>query len=221
MVETKEAESRENTAIAAYLPAFVSLFLTVITIVLYATLVPNHYWSIYASLFIIALTPFAIVFVNRKFRLGIPQYLVILMCTHGILSVDLGTALGLYGRFPWWDTFVHAFFGFLSCATLYSLYFRFREGKPDLLDFIGMVLLVISFAAIWEVYEFVAGGVLDSDMQDVAASIAKGINPITDTMVDIVVATIGAALFEAGLFVRGRLLRMKQNRRLRRRGRDQ
>lgn len=210
-------ENTENGVISAtrteksavffdYLPALVSLLLTLITLILYITVIPNHYYSLYLGMAVIAVVPFAIVFVNRKWKLGVPNYLVCLMCSHAILSVDMGSTLGVYGIFPWWDSAVHTYFGFLCCAVLYYLYIRLKGEQPKLVDYIVMVLLVLSVAAIWEVYEFVASFIFESDMQDVARSIEAGIHPLTDTVVDMCIATLGAVIFPVGLFLKRRLI---------------
>lgn len=178
-----------------YLPAIVALLMTVITTVLYFTVMPERYFSTTIGLPVIAVIPFGVVFVNRWLKLQLPRLLIILMCAHAVMTFDLGSTLGFYGRFPWWDTAFHAFFGTLAGATLYYLYIRIKHEKPGLIDCIVMVMLVLSFAALWEVYEFGAGDVFNSDMQDVQRSIEVGINPLTDTMVDMCVATAGALFF--------------------------
>lgn len=203
MTDADNLKQNSSEALYAYLPAFVALLLTVVTIVMYAAVRSGKDATIYFDLCVIALTPIAIVFCNRKWRLGLPQYLVTLMCLHSVMSVDMGTALGFYGRLVWWDALVHAFFGFLSCATLYYLFLRWKQVKPVFLEQILIVLLVISFAAIWEVYEFVAGAIIGSDMQDVGLLLSEGLNPLTDTMSDMALATVGAIVFEFGLlFIR-------------------
>ncbi len=210
----EEAKSEKSEALRAYLPAIVAGLLTLTTVILYSTVIEWRWWSVYLAMAIMTLVPFAIIFVNRKWALGLPQYLIILFCVHTVLSVDMGTALGFYGKWKWWDTAVHCFFGFLACATLYYLYFRLKDDRPKAVDYIVMVLLVISFAAIWEVYEFVAGAILDSDMQDVRALMEQGLNPITDTMVDIVVAFVGSLLFLLFLYLKYLFVKRKnrQNR---------
>lgn len=194
-------KERSQTAFSAYLPAFITLLFTIAAFSVYTATNPDKHLSTYLALLVIAPTPFAIIWVNRKFSLGLPKYLIILMCSHAVCSVDLGTTIGLYWRMRWWDTFVHCYFGFLACATLYHLYFHFQTGKPKFIEYIVMLLLVLSIAAGWEIYEFFASMVFESDMQDVAYQLELGINPLTDTVVDMMVATAGALIFLAGLFL--------------------
>lgn len=193
--EMQMARTPISELAVAYLPAIVSGICAVVTTVLYTTVIDVQYWSVYFDQVFMAVVQFAIVFLNRRFSLGLPYYLIALMALHSVLSVDMGTSLGFYGRYPWWDTFVHCFFGFLAAATLYYLYPRLKGGKPNLLDILVIVLIVLSFAALWELFEYVMGGILDSDMQDVQRLMAEGKNPISDTMFDMTVAIIGACAF--------------------------
>lgn len=195
MLKKEKITAEKREALLAYLPAVTATLLTALTIVLYITVCDAHYWTVYCSLAIMLFVPLILTAMNRRLGLGIPNYLVALMCLHAVLSVDLGTTFGFYGRFAWWDSSVHCFFGLLACGTLYYLYIRWKGETPKALECLIIVLLVISFAAIWEVYEFVASAVLGADMQDVALQMAQGINPLTDTVVDILVATLGAVVF--------------------------
>lgn len=205
-----ETRPKRFLTLLDYLPAIVSFVLTLITFILYATVKAGKDATIYFDMFVIALVPFALVCCNRKWSLGVPRYLVVLMCAHLVMSVDMGTALGVYGVFKWWDSFVHCFFGALCAATLYFLFIRWRKRKPEPLENVIIVLLVISLAALWEVYEFVVSPIIHSDMQDVQSYLARGLNPLTDTMVDIVLAAAGAIAFTAVLFVRYLFKRRKE-----------
>lgn len=200
-MENAKVKTNQLNSLREYLPAFVTLIPTLFALLWYILYSPDHHLSTYLAVLVIAPTPFAVIWVNQKFKLGLPKYLIILMCTHAVASVDMGTTLGLYWRLRFWDSLVHCYFGFLACATLYYLFFRFRDGKPNFIEFLVIFLLVVSFAALWEVYEFFASMVFKSDMQDVAYQLAQGINPLTDTVVDIMVAAAGALIFLAGLNV--------------------
>ncbi len=198
---SEETENRVWELFIAYLPAILSAVCAVVTIVLYTTVIEVQYWSVYFDQVFLAVVQFAIIFLNRRFSLGLPYYLTALMALHSVLSVDMGTSLGFYGRFPWWDSSVHCFFGFLGAATLYYLYPRVKKGeKAGAVDILGIILAVLAFAAIWELFEYVMGGILNSDMQDVNRLMAEGKNPLSDTMFDMTVAVIGAIVFFAILF---------------------
>ena len=184
-----------------YLPAIVTALLAVVTLILYEAIIEEHEVSDYFGICFIPIVPFVLIFINRKFKLDIPRYLIILICLHFVLAVYGGTAMGMYKLLSWWDLLVHGYFGFLGCAIFYYLYLRIEKQKPKPIHYIMFVLLTVSLAAIWEVGEFVADLFLHSDMQGVEAALQQGISPLTDTITDIMIAVVGAALFYAALFV--------------------
>ncbi len=190
-------QNRSLHAFLEYLPAAVTALLSVITLILYVTVIPEQTLSGYLAICFIPLVPLALIFCNRKFSLGLPRYLIILICLHFVLAVDAGTVIGLYGQLPWWDLMLHGFFGFWGCAIFYYLYFRVEKQSPKPLHLVMFVLLTISLGAIWEMYEFVASFIFHSDMQCVEEALAQGISPLTDTMTDMMIAVVGAILFYA------------------------
>lgn len=194
-----------------YLPAFLTTIAGIGTIIAYALTSTAPWWAPYFDAVFIAFVPYALIFLNRKLKLGLPDYLVILWCTHCVVSVDLGTVMWFYGKISWWDSAVHGYFGFLACGTLCYLYPKFKGGeRPKVFDHIMIVLAVIAFGAIWEVYEFFCSYVIGTDMQDVGTQLAQGINPMTDTMIDITCAAIGAVLFELIVLAKWLVLRRKE-----------
>ncbi len=183
----------------AYLPAIISAVCGVITAVLYTTTMPVQYWTVYFDQAFLPVVQFAIAFLNRKLNLGIPYWLIALMALHAILSVDMGTSLSYYNRYRWWDTFVHCMFGFLAAAVLYYLFQRIHGKKPNVFDNIAIFLIVLAFAAAWELFEYVMSIWLEQDMQDWQYLVSQGKNPLSDTMLDMTVAIIGAAVFDVVL----------------------
>lgn len=194
-----------------YLPTIVTALLTIVTLILYVTVIEEHAMSAYVVVSLMPLVPLALTFVNRRWKFGIPRYLIILVCLHLILSADAGTAMGLYDRISWWDLMIHGFFGYLGCAFSYYLYFYFEKQAPKPLHYIVFVLLTLSLAGLWEIYEFVADLVFHSDMQCVADALAKGISPLTDTITDMMIAIVGAVLFYVALFVKKQLSKRKES----------
>ncbi len=192
-----------------YVPATLTLIATVVTLVLYSTVYTERAPSIYCAIVLIGLLPFVLIFFNRKFSLGFPFGFVALVCLHFVFAVDMGTALLFYDNLPWWDLFVHGYFGFLCCAALYYLCIRFFEKKPTWFHFLLFVFITIAFAALWEIYEYVADLFLHRDMQCVESAIAAGKSPLTDTMTDIMIAIAGAFLYCAGMGVRALILKRK------------
>ncbi len=194
-----------------YLPAIVTALLNIVTLILYATIIEEHAASDYLVVSLMPLVPFALIFINRRWKMGVPRYLIVLVCLHLILSADAGTAMGLYAYFSWWDLMIHGLFGTLGCAFFYYLYLRFEKQPPKPLHYIVFVLLTISLAGLWEIYEFVADLFLHSDMQGVESALEQGISPLADTITDMMISIAGALLFYAGLFL-GRYIAKRRNR---------
>lgn len=204
-IREHKSSSSAKEILIAYLPAIVCTLCAVVTTVLYSTpsiVDPSgRHGTVYFDQAFMPAVQFVIIFLNRKFKLGLPYYLIALMSLHAVVSVDLGTSFWFYGRYSWWDSSVHCFFGFLAAATLYYLYPRIKGKEANWFDALVIVLIVLSFAAIWELFEYVASIVLGEDMQDWQRLVAEGKNPLSDTMFDMVVAVIGAAVFFAVFYL--------------------
>ncbi len=187
-----------------YLPPFCVLVSMVVTLILFATGMPSEmdhkeyvqHITVFFDIVFVAAVAFALVFFNRRFRLGLPYFLICLVCAHLMLSVHFGTALGWYYKFTWWDDFLHCFFGAIGCAGIYYLFLRWRKNKLDAIDHIVIVLLVVAFAALWEIFEFVAGEILNADMQDADMLVEAGKSAVYDTIMDLVDAIVGAVVYE-------------------------
>ena len=68
-------------------------------------------------------------------------------------------------------------------------------------------------AAIWEIFEFVCDALLNGDAQRVMESILMGRTPVYDTMMDIIIAIAGCAVFFFGMIIKnkfGKLLCRKK-----------
>lgn len=196
-------------AFCDYLPAIVTAVLGIATFIIYITAIPGHDAGRGLFVGLAPIFPFVVILINRKLKLNIPMYLIILLCLHLVLAADAGTALGAYTRFAWWDLMVHCLFGFYCCGILYHLYIKVAQKEPRVLQFVAIALLTISVATLWEVYEFVADLVLHTDMQRVGEALSQGISPLTDTMTDILIAILGSLLFYAFLLVKWLLARKK------------
>lgn len=202
-------KTKDNGSFFAYLPAMITALFSVATIILYFTVIPEQQISTLLGVIAIAFVPFLFIFVNRKCELEIPPILIYVMCVHCVLALDLGSAMGLYDLIPWWDIFLHGAFGFWGCAMIHHLYFRRKEENPKFLDTLVIVLLLLSLAALWEMYEFFIDFFLHTDMMDVEISLAKGKPAIFDTMTDMIIAVSGAILFETFLYAKKRIVQAK------------
>lgn len=109
-------------------------------------------------------------------------------------AIFLGTALGFYGRFHWWDIALHTTSGFLLGIVGFIAVFLINgtdhrpEGMRVSLVAVFGFMFAVTLGVFWEIYEFVADTLIPGlDMQVVETG-------TDDTMVDMIVNTIGAAV---------------------------
>lgn len=184
-----------------WFPAAVTLLSGIITAIIVIATGKQLRVSYWATIFIGVLYVFALTALNKKFKLGIPLFAVSAVCLHLVLSIDCGTVLGFYDLFSWWDLMSHGMFGLVYCVVLLYLYRRFHGKSPNLFGLVSIFLMLMGLAALWEVFEFTAGAILNIDMQCVEEAIAAGQSPVIDTMTDIIIAIAGSAIFYITYFV--------------------
>lgn len=106
----------------------------------------------------------------------------------------LGTVLGFYGKFLWWDTMLHTISGviffFVGEAIIKQM--SNEKGKGELNNKIIIAFAVcfsLSTGVIWEIFEFFVDSLLGQNMQ-----VAKGLigqEAVMDTMIDLTSVTVG------------------------------
>lgn len=117
---------------------------------------------------------------------ALPRSLNALVLLQITLSSFLGSALKFYHTLPLWDKLMHTSFGLLAAALFYHML------SPNLIQ---NFLSVMGAASLWEVFEFAADKLFGGDAQRVATSLRAGVNPIDDTMLDIIVTALGFSLY--------------------------
>ncbi len=157
---------------------------------------------VYLQIPVCALIPLIFPALEKWAHVKVPYFINATIAFHIIISVDLGTALDAYGYIPYYDKILHAFFG-LWCAQL-IYFFMLRWGGKNLskTGICALVTLsVLGVAALWEVFEFTTDCIFGGDAQLWKYRVANGLNPMTDTMMDIVVTLIGIAVFLITLYI--------------------
>jgi len=130
----------------------------------------------------------------RRFRVIIPPEFQLVAALFVFLSLFLGSALDFYYTFWWWDLVLHAASGFLlgiiGFITLYVLNQTDRlppDMKPAFRCFFGFTFAV-TLGVLWEIFEFAVDRLWPQfDMQSTGTG-------VVDTMKDLIVDCIGAAL---------------------------
>lgn len=140
---------------------------------------------------------------RRWAKIRVPFIFEIFIAVQIIISIDIGTALNMYLYIPHYDKFLHTYFG-LWCAPL-LFYFIGLWGGGSMKEWGKLILVmlgVLGVAAIWEIFEFTMSYVIENyDPQAWHGVAESGGNPMWDTMMDIIVAVIGVAIFYVTFFV--------------------
>ena len=124
-------------------------------------------------------------FADRKFRFFSGKiYTSVLVFI--LLSVFSGRCLGLYNLIPYWDRTLHFLSGFIIVISGKSL-FRKLNGKTEqkCLMKVFSFLTGVSAAGLWEIFEFSCDRLIGTVAQN---------NSLTDTMWDIILGTVSAAV---------------------------
>lgn len=113
----------------------------------------------------------------------------------------LGTVMDWYGVFFWWDTALHTLSGGLFFVIGVFLLEQmnqeiFKAKKNIFLVILFGVCFSLSIGVIWEIIEFSIDSLLGANMQRTVGEVGK--NAIMDTMIDLIVATLGSLIVAIG-----------------------
>ena len=138
---------------------------------------------------------------ERRFRLEIPNYMVVLYFAFLYCAVYLGEVRNFYYAVPHWDTILHGFsgarLGALGCV-LVNLLNDAPNVKMSLSPgFVAFFAFCFALAcgAVWEIYEYLMDGLLHMNMQHFAiedGTPLMGRAALLDTMKDLIVDALGA-----------------------------
>lgn len=146
-------------------------------------------------------------FVERKWSIDIPNRMEIMFYIFLYCAIYLGEVRNFYYLIPYWDTVLHAFSGAMLGALGFSLVIFLNESERlDIsLSPFFIALFAFSFAlaagAVWEIYEFLADGLMSLNMQKFAledGTILIGRDAVSDTMKDLItdgVSALGMSIF--------------------------
>jgi mannose/fructose/N-acetylgalactosamine-specific phosphotransferase system component IIC len=140
-------------------------------------------------------------FIEHKLSIDIPNnmevaYFVFLYC-----AIFLGEVRNFYYVIPYWDTILHAFSGGMLGALGFSLVCYFNDTDIFHLElspfFVALFAFCFALSAgtIWEIYEFLADGVLRTNMQKfitAEGTVLSGRLALVDTMKDLIVDSLSA-----------------------------
>lgn len=137
---------------------------------------------------------------EHRFRIDIPDIMEIMYFIFLFCAIYLGEVRNFYYKIPYWDSILHCFSAGMLGALGFVIVNYLNDTKKtiDLSPFF-VALFAFCFAitcgAVWEIYEFVADGVLGTNMQKFITGegvVMIGRNAVMDTMGDIIVDALGA-----------------------------
>lgn len=139
--------------------------------------------------------------VEKRFNIDIPDIMEIIFFIFLFCAIYLGEVQNFYFRIPYWDLILHGFSAFmLGALGLVLVNFLNDSEKLNIqLSPFFVALFAFCFAltcgAIWEIYEFIADGVLGTNMQKFISAdgtVLIGREAVTDTMEDFIVDALGS-----------------------------
>jgi hypothetical protein len=140
-------------------------------------------------------------YIEKKSLIDIPDVMEIIYFVFLYCAIYLGEVRNFYYLIPFWDTILHAFSG-VMLGVLGIILVSFLNGRenvkvklnPFFISFFAFCFAVTA-GVIWEIYEFLADGLLSLNMQKFILSSGKilvGRDALSDTMMDLIVDTVSA-----------------------------
>lgn len=202
---------------------FVSLVLAIIGIVIMMIIAPSkpesndpngHIKSDYVLMLVQCILGLIVIFlpgiIERKISIQIPSNMMVLFILFIYAATFLGEVRSFYYTVPHFDTVLHTFSGGMIAALGFSIiaFLNNTDKIPVNLSPLFVACFTFSFAlalgGMWEIYEFLADGILNTNMQKFALEDGTGLigrAAVTDTMKDIIVDAVGALVISIAGYI--------------------
>jgi len=178
----------------------VKLVIAIAAVAALASAISGRWSLLFISLVTMALSMVPIAFAQGLgLRLPVPFMVWIVAFIFG--SIFMGEAFDFYEKVWWWDIALHGFsavgFGLLGFLFAFMLF----EGDSFAVPASALAVIAFSFGlsigALWEIFEYTVDQVFGANMQKTG---------LDDTMGDLMVDTVGAALGAGSgyLYMKGR-----------------
>ena len=138
---------------------------------------------------------------EKRFSFYIPNFMYIMYFMFLYCAIYLGEVQSFYSVIPHWDTILHAFSGAMLGAFGFSLVavLNSADNVPLKTSPIFVAIFAFTFAlsvgVIWEVYEYLADGILGTNMQKFetyGGDVLVGHDALSDTMKDLITDALSA-----------------------------
>ncbi len=142
----------------------------------------------------------------KQFKIELPTALYVMFIIFLYAAIFLGEVRSFYYKIPYWDAILHCFSSMMTGMLgfmLVALLNRSEQAKLSLSPFfVALFAFCFSLAigALWEIYEFLADGILKTNMQKFIT--AEGVTllghqALYDTMTDFIIDAAGALIASA------------------------
>lgn len=213
--ESKNRRSRVRAQNIIWWFVFISLAASIVYIITEIVLAPSigaqeHYTRIkgdYVLMLAQCILGVAAMFLpsmlHKRVHLVMPSNMIIAYTLFLYCAIFLGEVRNFYYEVPHWDTILHTFSGTMLGALGFSVINVLNNTKKIPLNLSPVFVAVFTFCfglslgVIWEFYEFACDGILNTNMQKFALESGEmlvGRAALTDTMKDLIVDAIGAAV---------------------------
>lgn len=139
--------------------------------------------------------------IEERFRVDIPNLMQILYFIFLYCAIYLGEVRNFYFRIPYWDLILHGFSAGMLGALGFVIVNFLNDSKLKNIQLSPFFVALFAFCfaitcgAIWEIYEFLADGLLGTNMQKFITAdgtVLIGREALRDTMEDFIVNVFGA-----------------------------
>jgi len=175
---------------------FIRILLFLMAVEWIGLLLTKNWLALFLVSLIIAILLSPVIF-RQKMEMEIPAELHVTAVIFTFAAFYLGEIMRFYDLLWWWDIALHATAGLLMGVLGFLLVYVLNESKrvelnmtPGFIAFFAFTFAV-SIGAIWEIFEFAVDQTMGTNMQKPMLGDSSG---LTDTMWDMIVNTIGAAI---------------------------
>ncbi|MBT8475803.1 MAG: hypothetical protein HKO95_08155 [Rhodobacteraceae bacterium] len=146
-------------------------------------------WSLaFVSLATLVLTLLPVLFVER-FQVRLPFSFVGAISVFVFATIFLGEAFDFYGRYWWWDLFLHGGsaigFGLIGFLFVFAMFEGDQYAAPPVAVALMAFCFAMTIGATWEIFEFAMDELFGFNMQKTG---------LYDTMGDLMINAAGATL---------------------------
>ncbi len=194
-VKWREENLKKKITIANYVLVFCLLVVMFYQLIFHFLSLPLSKILTTASILPIIMVPYLL---DRIFHYQMKEGLQFVFYLFILVSLALGSILGLYHKIAWFDLLAHFLTGVISgvvaCIFLEKQGLLRKEKRGFACFFI--LLFGLGVSSCWEFFEFFSDKLLNGDTQYVK------LTGVDDTMEDMLIAFVGSILFSGYCYIK-------------------